>query len=387
MTASILRAHWVRAGAAATLLLSVGILTGSYLAPSAPARPVAPAAGPPQGGGPTAASGPSAPGSPRAATPTRPHVPAAPGFEPFGAGVPRPEFGGQYAVLRGASTVAVDGGPPPSAAPGEAAPTASSFPAEAVPAAPPEPLAADPPRPEPAPGDPGEPLPRSRPGPAQGMPRGIALRQPLLAIVRPGGRTVFHDLGTSGGPTPAGLEGEWSVIGRCEWGARVDLGMPARQVGDLRGVGRADAGSAWSGEPVVPRQACAAAGERFTRPRAASDADREGYGEAGRPLGFTTGDLEQVAELRGGVLLVFGGTTGSAVVAGVRSARGAEVHWTYAAQPGDGDLTLVGVYRTGTEVQAWVLLGPRGSPGALMILSISDLRTWSPRGPFPLNQP
>lgn len=387
MTSPILRAHWIRAGAVATLLLSAGILTGTYLAPSAPAVPLVPAAGPPQAGGPSPAPGPSAPGSPLAATPTQPHVPAAPGFEPFDAEVPRPEFGGQYAVLRGASTVSGDGGPPPSAALGEAPPAASSFPAQSLPAAPSEPVTGDPPRSEPAPGDPGERLPRSRPGPAQGMPRGIALQQPLLAIVRTGGRTVFHDLSTGRGPTPAGLEGEWSVIGRCEWSARVDLGMPARQVGDLRGVGRTDPGSAWSGEPVVPRQACAAAGERFTRPRAASDADRDGYAQAGGPLGFTAGDLAQVAEVRGGVVLVFGGTTGSAVVAGVRSARGAEVHWTYTAQPGDGDLTLVGVYRTGTEVQAWVLLGPRGSPGALMIVSSSDLRTWSPRGPFPLNQP
>lgn len=385
MTSSLLRAHWIRAGAAATLLLSAGILTGSYLAPSAPAGPLVPAAGPPEAGGPSPAPGP-APASASAATPSQPHVPAAPGFEPFDAAVPRPDFGGQYAVLRGASTVGQDGGPPPSAALGEAAASASSFPAEAVPAAPPEPVTGDPPRPEPA-RDPVEPLPRNRPGPAQGMPRGIALRQPLLAIVRAGGRTVFHDLGTGGGPTPVALEGEWSVIGRCEWSARVDLGMPARQVGDMRGVGRVDAGSQWSGEPVVPRQACAAAGERFTRPRAASDADRDGYGQAGGPLGFTAGDLEQVAELRGAVLLVFGGTTGAAVVAGVRSARGAEVQWTYTAQPGDGGLTLVGVYRTGTEVQAWVLLGPRGSPGALMILSSSDLRTWSASGPFQLNQP
>lgn len=380
-----LRTQWIHASALATVLLSAGVLIGSYLSPEAAPPPSAPAA-PQRSGKPPAAPGPPAAAPPAAAASSaEPHVPAAPGFEPFDAGVPRPEFGGQYAVLRGANTVERPG----SVVPDAAVPIASSAPAPAaaVPPAPPEPVLADPPRAESAAAEPSAVPARNRPAPAQGIPRGIALRQPLLAIVRTGGRAVFHDLGNGGGPTPAGLEGEWAVIGRCELRARVDLAMPSRQIGDLRGIGRAEGGSQWSGEPVVPRQACEVASERFTRPRAASDADRGAYAAAGASLGYAASDLRQVLDVRGGVLLAFGGVRGSALVAAVGSGPRVTVQWTYGGEPGDGDLSLVGVYRNGTDVQAWVLLGPRGSPGALMILSSSDLRTWSRSGPFELNQP
>ena len=380
---AVLRAPWIRAGAAATLLLSSGVLIGSYLGTGprgradVPERAIVPAAAARRSVEPNAPSGPP----PNVPTPElpEPRIPSAPGFEPFEAGAPRPEFGGQYAVLRGANTV--DGAPLPPAAAVRATPPgpAPRVPAQTSSDSVQSQLAV----PDPAPAVP----PRFRPAPAQGIPRGLALRQPLLAIVRPSGRTVFHDLGAGGGPTPAGLEGDWSVINHCEWHARVDLAMPPREIGDLRAVGRVEGTARWSGEPVVPSQACASAGERFTGAAEATGAQREMYGAAGASLGFAASELRQVADLRGAALLVFVGPAGSALVVADRTGAGPKVLWTYAVDPGDGDLSLVGVYRTGADVQAWLVLGPRSSPRAVVVLSSSNLRSWSRRGPFLLNQP
>ena len=94
-----LRTQWIQASALATVLLSGGVLIGSYLPPEPSPPPSTPAA-PQRSVQPAVAPGPPA-GAPlaAAASTAEPHVPAAPGFEPFDAGVPRPEFGGQYAVL------------------------------------------------------------------------------------------------------------------------------------------------------------------------------------------------------------------------------------------------------------------------------------------------
>ena len=309
-------------------------------------------------------------------------MPPAPGYESFLAGSPAPAFGGEYAVLRGAETA------------GETVPRATPPPA-AIPAAPALPVeseraaaarhgdtaaaASSTARSAPE---------RFRPSPAQGIPRGIALGNPLLAMARPGGRVAFHDLGVRGGPTPAGIEGEWAVIGRCDTPLRVEFALPARRAGELRAIGRADESAGWSVEPVVARQACAAAAERYRRPQAATESERAAFAAAAAGAGFAPTDLLQAADAHGSKLLVFRRPGGeSAVVAAARGPAGAVVLWTHASAAGDGDLTLLGVYRTGAGAEAWITIGDARSPRALLVVSSPDGRSWTAAGPVPLRDP
>lgn len=370
----------VRRAAIATLLLSVGITIGSYVRPgrAAPseqspvrsARAVQPR--PEQRQDSPVASAREAPGA----------VPAAPGFQPFLVSTPRPEFGGAYAVLRGAETAGERAAQPqPTAPPPVAVPPAPEVPVAAATVPP----ATDTAGQQPAP--PAEAGPeRFRPSPAQGIPRGIALRHPLLALARPGGRVAFHDLGLHGTPTPAGIEGEWAVIGRCERTMRIDFALPSRRAGELRGIGRSSGGGGWNVEPVVARQACAAATERYAPARVASESDRLRFSRAGEALGFDPADLAQWVEVRGTALLVFRRPgRGSALVAAAGSAPA--VLWSHRVEAADGDLILLGVYRMGAGAEAWFTLGVPSSPDALLVASSPDGRTWDTSGPAPFREP
>ena len=380
----------VRQAAGALLLLSVGIVVGTYVPARGSAAPAETADARPRAAD-TAAASPAHPAPVASApAPAAPEasVPPAPGYEPFLAGSPAPGFGGEYAVLRGAQTA------------GDPVPQASPPPPPTIPSAPTSPVQADttaagpaartaPPAPaaRTAPPAPAAPEP-FRPSPARGIPRGVALRYPLLAIARPGGRVAFHDLGVASGPTPAGIEGEWAVIGRCDRTVRLDFALPSRRAGELRAIGRADAAGGWSVEPVVARQACAPAAERYQRPHPPTEEERVAFGPAGAGAGFVPGDLAQVGEARGSVLLVFRRAgAGSAVVAAARGPGGPVLLWSHAAAPGDGDLSLVGVYRTGAGAEVWIIIGHPGAPRALLGASSPDGRTWSSLAPIPLRDP
>ena len=78
---------------------------------------------------------------------------------------------------------------------------------------------------------------------------------------------------------------------------------------------------------------------------------------------------------------------GSAVVAAARGPGGAEVLWTHTAAADDGDLTLLGVYRTGAGAEAWITIGDARSPRALLVASSPDGRAWTAAGPVPLRDP
>ncbi|HEX6037793.1 hypothetical protein [Longimicrobium sp.] len=197
---------------------------------------------------------------------------------------------------------------------------------------------------------------------------------------------AFHDLGIHGTPTPASIEGEWAVIGRCERIVRIDFALPSRRIGELRGIGRSAAAGGGNVEAVVARQACAAATERYAPARAASETDRVRMGGAGEALGFDAADLVQWVEVRGAALLVFRRPgRGSALVAAAGSGPG--VLWSYRVEPADGDLFLLGVYRMGAGAEAWLTLGAPSSPDALLVASSPDGRTWDTSGPAPFREP
>jgi hypothetical protein len=372
----------VRRTATATLLLSLGITIGSYARPRGAAPPDQPSGKPARAVQPAPArrqdstvANQVAPGA----------MPSAPGFQPFLVAAPRPDFGGAYAVLRGAETS------------GEHVPQPQPFS--------PPPLPAVPPAPETAvatatssPAGPDTAGPRSassaetgperfRPSPAQGIPRGIALRHPLLALARPGGRVAFHDLGLRGTPTPAGIEGEWAVIGRCERTMRIDFALPSRRAGELRGIGRSMGSGGGNVEAVVPRQACAAATDRFSPARVASESDRARLGGAGEALGFDPADLAQWLEVRGTTLLVFRRPGRGSVLVAAAAGNAPAVLWIYRVEAADGDPSLLGVYRTGAGGEAWLTLGGPSSPDALLVASSPDGRTWETSGPAPFREP
>lgn len=361
----------VRRAAATTLLVSIGITIGSYVRPGGPhaARAEAPGAAPREdmrrGSERTADSA----GMPPASAPeAMPDVSAM-------RGMARPEFGGTYAVLRGAET-AGDAPSAPETAGGVAMSAIPPARATGVdePDHPPS-LTAEPDAPPPG-ADASPSAVGFRPAPAQGIPRGVALRHPLLALARGGGRVAFHDLGLRGAPTPAGIEGEWAVIGRCDRAVRIDFALPVSRTGELRGIGRTESSPGWSVEPVVARQACSAAGERFTRPRVPTDPERERYWSIGEAFGYGSGDLVQLLEVRGAALLVFRRRDLGAVLVAASPGAAPATTWSYRLEAADGDLSLVGVYRMGAGVEAWMALGNPGAPDALLITSSPDGRNW-----------
>lgn len=349
---------WIRQGSWAVLLLSLGVVLGSYVRAPAPPTPAIPTL-------PPALAKRVAP----PATPPEPLLPPPPGegmfFDASG-------FAGTYAVLRGAETVGVPPGLPPMVRTPSLAAAPEAVVEEGAPglAAGREASRASTPR-------------GFRPSPGQGIPRGIALRHPLLAVSRGGGRVVFYDLATGGGPNPAGLEGDWSVIGRCERSARVEFSVRPSHTGALRAIGRSADEGAWAAEPVVARQACGAATGRFTRPHAPSDLERAALGPAGDAAGLHGADLQQLIELRSSTLLVFHAAESRSVVMVGRTGQRTP-SWTVLTSRPDGDLWLIGVYRSGAGAVAWFAVGDRTTPNALLLASTSDLRTWTVADPVPL---
>lgn len=364
---------WIGHGAIAVVLLSAGIVIGTTFRSRAP-RPTGierPDSALP-GRRPLVKPESASATEDREPTPVvRPAIPSAPGFEPFETGEPAPAFGGEYAVLRGAEGV---GAPPRPASPdGVAFEAARAEPAGGTPE------------------DGGEVettlSARSRPSPAQGIPRGIAMRIPLLGISRPGGRVVFHDLGGHDGPAPSGIEGEWAVLGRCERIVRVEFGLPAHSFGELRAIGRSG-GDGWGVEPVVPRQACEAASERFVRPHAATAAERAALAgiAAGEP-GAAALDMAEVMRIGPAILVVFRNASGAAtVVAATSGGGGYSVRWSKVVEPGDGGLWLLGVYRMGSGAVAWLSSGPRDAPRMMYAVTSTDLGSWTLLHSAPLRE-
>ena len=99
-------------------------------------------------------------------------------------------------------------------------------------------------------------------------------------------------------------------------------------------------------------------------------------------------NVPSTAEARASVLLVFRRAGArSTVVAAARGPGGPVILWSHGAAPGDGDLLLVGVYRTEAGAEAWITVGDPGAPRAFLAASSPDGRTWSSAGPFPLRDP
>jgi hypothetical protein len=366
-------ASLVRQGAGGVLLLSVGVVIGTYARRSTPARHEA--AVPAVAANVVPAVTPRSPGRRAESESPAPSqdeaIPPATGFDSALVATPAPAFGGGYTVLRGAETAWADvppASPPPPPVP--AAPAVVMAPDSAGPAA------ARVEEPEPF-----------RPFPARGIPTGLAMRYPLLALARAGGRVAFHDLGMRGGVMPAGIEGEWAVLGLCETAMRIEFALPSRAAGELRAIGRASAGGAWSMEPVVARQACAAASTRYTRPHTPTESERASAAVAAKGAGMGIEDLVQVAAAGGTSLLVFRRTgLGAAVIANRPGADPTTV-WTQRDFDTDGGPWLIGVYRIGSGATAWLAFGERSAPTTLLIASSPDLRTWSAAGPSSLRQP
>jgi hypothetical protein len=340
-------------GAAAVIVLSAGIMIGAWgrshradpappaPTPDAPLAPAdtAPSARPPGG----------------AAVLEAPLIPAA------------PSFAGSYSVLPGARTA---GSPEPPPFPGAPdmpveTPTLAQQADTAAPSSA-EPRVKEPPRPR----------------PAQAIPRGIALQSPLLALARPGGRVVLHGLSAAGGPIPAAIEGDWGVIGRCTDRVRIDFAVPAASAGAMRGIGRAQREPEWRVEPLVPTHVCAAASRNYQRPRTPDETRRVTFGMAGAAEGFRAQDLRELVELRGGALLLFQTEGRALLISAARGPTGPSVLWSHAGS--DGAPWLLGVYRSGTAMQAWVLFGDRACPRAVLVVSSMDGRHWTTTGPIPL---
>jgi hypothetical protein len=366
----------LRRGAGAVLLLSAGVVIGTYARRPAPlpqgaARVAAAPASPVRGG---ALRDTAERTLPAGRSPAEDGLPPAPGFDSALLATPASAFGGGYTVLRGAETVpagVAHASPPPppvAAAPVEVMvpDSAAAAGAQRTPPAEPEPF---------------------RPSPARGIPAGLALRYPLLAVARAGGRVAFHDLGIRGGVMPAGIEGEWAVVGRCETFVRIDFALPTRSSGEFRAIGRASGDAAWSVEPVVARQACAAASAHFTRPHVPTEAERAGAAAAAKSAGMEARDLVQAAALGSASLLVFHRTgLGTAVVA-VRAGAEPTSVWTQPGGDADGGPWLIGVYRMGSGATAWLAFGERSAPTSLLIVSSPDLRGWTATEPSSLRQP
>lgn len=377
-------ARWVQHAAAAVLMVSVGVLIGARGSDTpvqrtdSPARVDTVASAAADHGGGVATPPEMAPGSLQ--------IPSAPGFESVltagAGGDTAPSFAGSYAVLRGATTV--DGGAevelvstPPPTTPASRRDEAESALAGTVAAA-----AAPAPDTGTTPSPPGAGAATGfRPAPAQGLPRGVALRHPMLAIIRPGGRAVMYDLGLGGGPTPSGLEGEWAVIGDCARRVRVEFAMRSRRVGEVQGAGRVAGSAGWSGEPVVAAQACAAASEQFVGPRDPSAADREQFEPVARDAGLAGWDLHQVVASRGFDVLVLRqeGRRRSLIVVRGRNGGAPAV-----MKEVEGEVSLLGVYRSGSGATAWFAIGARHFPEAVVVATSGDLRSWDVLGPNPL---
>jgi hypothetical protein len=378
-------ARWLQQGAGAVLMVSVGVLIGARGNDNAVQRPDSPGVqtmASPARVDSVAAAGLDTGGV--AATPREPsaslQIPSAPGFESVlaagSSGDTAASFAGSYAVLRGATTA--DGGAnvqlvstAPSTTPasrGEEAASALSTTSSA--GAPALDTTAS------APGAGG--ATGFRPSPAQGLPRGIALRHPMLAIIRPGGRAVMYDLGMGGGPTPAGLEGEWAVIGDCSRRVRVEFTMRSRRVGEVQGVGRLAGGAAWSGEPVVATQACAAASDRFVRPSDPSSADRAQFEKVAGDAGFAGWGLQEVVAGRSFDVLVFRqeGRRRSLIVVRARNGGAPAV-----LKEVEGEVRLLGVYRSGSGATAWFAVGAGDVPESVVVARSGDLRSWDVLGP------
>lgn len=344
--------------------LAAGLVLGATLAYASAAWPRRPV--------PDAQAAGAAP-RPAFATPASPPADVAlPAPEPEAPPLPVTDtLGGPYVALSDAGLApsgAIVWGIPPAPA------AAVDVAAGADPAAAPAPDTA-----APVPADPQ----RFRPAPAQGIPPGLAVRLPLLAVLRPGGRVAFHELGRTPGPVPAGLEGEWSVPGACARTVRVELALPSRGAGHLRAVGRVVSGEGGTVAPVVPRQACAAASRGYAPARSPTAAERTAMASAGAEMGFGAGDLREMAGVAGAIVLVFRGDDGAAGVA-VRARGATGPVWTHRAAPADGPVRLLGVYRAGAATEAWLVIGASDRPASLLVVSSADGRRWTSDGPVPL---
>lgn len=359
----------------AALLLSSGVILGTF-APRAPG-----AVRPNRHPAPPAAAG-EARTSPRLAPVSPPDTRAPNGGSPgvviesISAEEP-PAFGGAYAVLRGATT---NGAILPESADAGSLSIPPEFPG--IPPRAKDPPAAD----SVAPYD--EPEPHSaperfRPAAAQGIPRGVAADYPLLAVYEGAGRLLFYDLGARPGVVPASIEGAWAVLGDCGRAMQADFSAATTHAGELRAVGRGTSGTPGMAVVVAARQGCEAATARFTNARAANPSERADFGSLA-PEGFAAMDLVQVALNRGVLLLVFRSAGGSAAVIATTGLGSARAVWSTRLPPTGGDLGGIGVFRRGGALHAWLVVEKAGRPTALLTVTTPDGTTWSSSGPVTL---
>lgn len=193
---------------------------------------------------------------------------------------------------------------------------------------------------------------------------------------------MLHGLPAAGGPLAAAIEGDWALIGRCTERVRIDFALPAVAAGAMRGIGRAEREPEWRAEPLVPAHVCAAASGAYQRPRPPTDAERATFGSAGAGEGFVPADLRELIPIRRGALLLFQSEGRAGLVAAGGGPAGPSLLWSQAGN--GGRPWLLGVYRSGTAMQAWVLLGERAAPRAILVASSIDGRHWTTTGPIPL---
>lgn len=369
----------LRLTAGGVLLLSAGIILGSFTprGTRAEGRPAAPRGA---RGTPGAATSAVTPAAAPAAAPAQtgeldPGRDSAASTPELALGPP-PAFGGRYAVLRGATTAGPVGGAagrtefpraPESPVDGDAA----SSPAEG-----PEPAAL--PAAAPAPASPGvrpERREAFRPAPADAIPRGVAADYPLLALFEGGGRVVFHDLGEHPGVVPTSVEGTWAEVGHCGRTVRADLSLPTEARGELRAIGRGSAADAGHAALVVARQGCDLASSRFALPQRPDADDRRQFAGM-EPAGFTAGDLAQVVRSGPVRLALYRSAAGQAAVAVEVTRLRAAPLWSFVLTPADGDLSAIGVSRRGSSTRVWLLVRTGTRAAALVAAAGPDGAAW-----------
>jgi hypothetical protein len=165
---------------------------------------------------------------------------------------------------------------------------------------------------------------------------------------------------------------------------RLEFALPSKAPGDLRAVGRGTPGPRLA-VPVVPRQACGVAGERFASPREPGSGEVVRYGLAASAQAFSAEDLREVLPVRGGILLLFRNDARGSLALLLGSAPGSGTLWAARTDPGEGELLVIGVYRGEPATEhVWIVAAANGVVQRLYTLSSDPSGGWKGAGPIPL---
>jgi hypothetical protein len=190
------------------------------------------------------------------------------------------------------------------------------------------------------------------PGPAQELGQAAALRRPLIAVLRGGGRLSFYSAWEADA-TRASLVGDWGAVGACQPAVRVAYEQVVPGLGVVRGSGSASEPPPWTVAVVVPRQHCSAATARWKASRA------PGADEAAL-LAQALGGERPTAVVRQGDRL-WAASPGRVVLARA-DGEGLVVEWSGRAPEGatarllgvwDGEGVFVAVDSGGRVAQVW----------------------------------